>query len=157
MYSILYLYTPTHNYPQHTPSHSHRTLPSSVELPFQSFKASNFNDTHIQHIKSTYILRVPQSMSPRGNWDSPPPLPQTSVPLPPGTTGGGGAHSPAGEGVREYQFRRLEKNLALCLLCVLQSTASIGSQSQCEQFKPLGMLWRFYVPHKLNHFKPSLL
>ncbi len=32
---------------------------------------------------------------------------------------GGGAHSLAGEGWRESQFRRLEKSLALCLLCVL--------------------------------------
>jgi hypothetical protein len=31
--------------------------------------------------------------------------------------GGGGVHSPAGEGLRESQFLRLEKNLALCLLC----------------------------------------
>jgi hypothetical protein len=29
----------------------------------------------------------------------------------------GGAHSPAGEGLGESQFRRLEKSLALCLLC----------------------------------------
>jgi len=28
-----------------------------------------------------------------------------------------GAHSPAGEGLGESQFRRLEKSLALCLLC----------------------------------------
>ncbi len=30
---------------------------------------------------------------------------------------GWGAHSPAGEGLGESQFRRLEKRLALCLLC----------------------------------------
>jgi hypothetical protein len=30
---------------------------------------------------------------------------------------GGGAHSPAGKGLGESQFRRLEKSLALCLLC----------------------------------------
>ncbi len=44
----------------------------------------------------------------------PTPLSPASVPLPPE---GGGAHSPADEGLGESQFRRLEKNLALCLLC----------------------------------------
>jgi hypothetical protein len=48
----------------------------------------------------------------------------------------------------------LRKGLALCLLCVLQSTASMGPQSQCEQFKPLGMfLHFFYVLHKFHHLK----
>ncbi len=30
---------------------------------------------------------------------------------------GGGTHSPEGEGLGESRFRRLEKSLALCLLC----------------------------------------
>jgi hypothetical protein len=38
--------------------------------------------------------------------------------VPPPGTKGGGAHSPAGKGLGESQFRRLEKGLALCLLCV---------------------------------------
>jgi hypothetical protein len=38
-------------------------------------------------------------------------------PPPPRPKGGGEAHSPAAKGVGESQFRRLEKNLALCLLC----------------------------------------
>jgi len=46
-------------------------------------------------------------MSPRRNWDSPTPR-QRVCPSP-----------PAGEGLGESQFRRLEKNLALCLLCGL--------------------------------------
>ncbi len=33
--------------------------------------------------------------------------------------GGGGVHSPAAKGVEESQFRRLEKSLALYLLCAL--------------------------------------
>ncbi len=41
----------------------------------------------------------------------PPPLSPASVPLPP-EPGGGGAHSPAGEGLGESQFRRLEKKLS---------------------------------------------
>ncbi len=36
---------------------------------------------------------------------------------PPPVPKGGGAHSPAAKGVGESQFQRLEKRLALCLLC----------------------------------------
>ncbi len=55
----------------------------------------------------------PQCVSPRQNWDPPTPLPQASVTseLPPESKGGG-THSPAGEGVGESQFRRLEKMLS---------------------------------------------
>jgi hypothetical protein len=38
---------------------------------------------------------------------------------PPGPKGGG-AHSPAAKGVGESQFQRLEKRLALCLLCAMR-------------------------------------
>ncbi len=50
-------------------------------------------------------------MSPRRNWDPLTPFPASewNVP-PPGTKRG--AHSPAGEGVGESQFRRLEKKLS---------------------------------------------
>ncbi len=48
----------------------------------------------------------------------PPPLSPATVPLP-RTKGGGGAHSPANEGVGESQFRRLEKKLStLPTLCL---------------------------------------
>ncbi len=56
-------------------------------------------------------------MSPRWNWDSPTPLAASECALPPRTKGWG-AHSPAAKGVGESQFQRLEKRLALCLLCV---------------------------------------
>jgi len=55
-------------------------------------------------------------MSPRWNWDSPTPLAASECALPPGPKGGG-AHSPAAKGVGKSQFQRLEKRLALCLLC----------------------------------------
>ncbi len=55
-------------------------------------------------------------MSPPWNWDSPTPLDASECALPPGPKGGG-AHSPAAKGVGESQFQRLEKRLALCLLC----------------------------------------
>ncbi len=62
------------------------------------------------------LYRVPQCMSPRQNWDSPTStLSPASVPLPPEPRGG--TDSPAGEGLGESQFRRLEKCLSLCLLC----------------------------------------
>jgi hypothetical protein len=66
--------------------------------------------------QSTYIYRAPQCLSPRRNWDSPTPLAASECALPPGPKGGG-AHSPAAKGVGESQFQRLEKRLALCLLC----------------------------------------
>ncbi len=55
-------------------------------------------------------------MSPRWNWDPPHPFSRKRVCPPPGPKGGG-AHLPAAKGVGESQFQRLEKRLALCLLC----------------------------------------
>ncbi len=69
--------------------------------------------------QSTYIYRAPQCMSPRWNWDSPTPLAASECALPPDQRVGGGAHSPAAKGVGESQLQRLEKRLALCLLCAL--------------------------------------
>jgi hypothetical protein len=53
----------------------------------------------------------------------PTPLPHASVSSP--RAKGWRAHSPAGEGLGESQFRRLEKSLALCLLCDLNPTVSL--------------------------------
>jgi hypothetical protein len=47
----------------------------------------------------------------------PTPLPQGSVPSPPGQRVGGGAHAPAGEGVGSPYSDDWRKSLALCLLC----------------------------------------
>jgi hypothetical protein len=59
-------------------------------------------------------------MSPRRNWYSPTPSLASDCGPPPGNKDGeGGAHSLAGEGLGESQSRRLEKSLALCLLCGL--------------------------------------
>ncbi len=74
--------------------------------------------TRVLAPQSTYINRVPQCMSLRRNWDSPTPfLASYSMPLPPEPRGA--AHSPAGEGLGESQFRRLEKKL--CTLSTLVS------------------------------------
>ncbi len=52
-----------------------------------------------------------------GNGTLPNPLPPASVSLPP-EQGGGGAYAPAGEGWgNPNSDGRLEKSLALCLLC----------------------------------------
>ncbi len=74
--------------------------------------------------QSTYIYRAPQCMSPRWNWDSPTPLASSECALPPGPKGGG-AHWPAAKGVGESQFQRLEKRLALCLLCVCRGWRNV--------------------------------
>ncbi len=52
-----------------------------------------------------------QCMSPRRNWDSPNPSLASECAPPPPEPGVGG-HSPAGEGLEESQFRRLEKKLS---------------------------------------------
>ncbi len=51
------------------------------------------------------------------------PLSPESVPLPP-ERGGGGAHSPGGEGWGSPNSDDLRKRLALCLLCVAAATKS---------------------------------
>jgi hypothetical protein len=66
----------------------------------------------------TYMSRVPHCLSTRPNWDSPTPSPPSESVLPPGAKRGG-THSPAGEGVGECQFGRLEKKPStLSTLCV---------------------------------------
>ena len=59
-------------------------------------------------------------MSPRRNWDSPNPS-LASECAPPPRTKGGGAHSPVGEGLGEFQFRRscvLHPKYTCPLLCI---------------------------------------
>ncbi len=58
------------------------------------------------YIKSSTVY----CMSPRRNGFSNPSLASECAPSP--RTGGGGAESPAGEGLGESQFRRLEKKLS---------------------------------------------
>jgi hypothetical protein len=69
------------------------------------------------HKVLTYIEH--HSVCPLVGWDSPTPFSRKRVcPPPPPGPKSGGAHSPAAKGVGESQFQRLEKRLALCLLCV---------------------------------------
>ncbi len=64
-----------------------------------------------------YIYKEYHSVCPLvGVGALPTPLSPASVPLPPEPRGAGGrAHSPAGEGLGESQFRRLEKKLSTLL------------------------------------------
>ncbi len=89
---------------------SHMIPTSPLQLGDLHMKGSTFS-VYTKHIymKSTTVY-VPSSEL------GPPPLSPASVPLLPEPKGGG-AHSPAGEGLGESQFRRLEKSLALCLPC----------------------------------------
>ncbi len=75
------------------------------------------------------------SVCPLVGFGTPPTLlPQASVPSPPDQrVGGGGVHSPAAKGVEESQFRRLEKSLALCLLC--------GEEFFSDEQSPTFYLW----------------
>jgi hypothetical protein len=66
----------------------------------QTHKARIFKEYHVH------------CMSPRRNWDSPTSRSRQRVCPPPPGTKGGGAHSPAGEGLGESQSRRLEKHLS---------------------------------------------
>jgi hypothetical protein len=76
----------------------------------------------------------------------PTPLSPASVPPPPRTKGEE-AHSSAGEGLGESRYRRLEKNLALCLVPTLWWSlsrrlvpAAQGSHKKC---RPLLLQCRF--------------
>jgi hypothetical protein len=67
-------------------------------------------------------------MSPGQNWDSPNPS-LASECTPPPRTGGGGAHSPAGEGLGASQFRRLEKKFSTLPTLWLEGMFPMGCVS----------------------------
>ncbi len=77
----------------------------------KNLSASSTKNLEIRYNHKVHIYLAYHSVCPLGrpNWD--PPLPQASVSLPRNQRGGGAGdtHSPAGEGVGEPQFRRLEK------------------------------------------------
>jgi hypothetical protein len=97
--------------------------------------------------QSTYIYSEPQCMSPRRNWVSPNPLSPASVTLPPEPKGAG-THSPAGEGLGESQFRRLEKKLRT--LSTLRSWGrvfvGVGTTSTTEYTQSSKSCFLAYIP-----------
>jgi hypothetical protein len=60
---------------------------------------------------------------------------------------GGGAHSPAAKGVGESQFQRLEKRLALCLLCGRMCSAKNQNISKSSGYTLCNLLWAIYNMH----------
>jgi hypothetical protein len=78
-------------------------------LPHKVCIYKEYNSVHVCPLVGIGTLPTPRSPA--------------SVPLSPETEG---VHSPAGEGLGESQFRRLEKSLALCLLCGLPSSLTRG-------------------------------
>jgi hypothetical protein len=73
--------------------------------------------------QSTYIQYLEyHSVCPLVGIGTPPPSPASECAHPPGTQGGGGAHSATDEGVGESLFRRLEKKIiTLSTLCAAHS------------------------------------
>jgi len=90
-------------------------------------------------------------MSLRWNWDSPTPSAASECALPP-VPKGGGAHSPTAKGVGESQFQRLEKRLALCLLCVfpLPSTPTSPPSQPFHSTSSKRPRLQSHVLHKIN-------
>jgi hypothetical protein len=86
-------------------------------------------------------------MSPRRNWDSPNPS-LASEWAPPPRTGGRGGTLACGWGAGESQIRRLEKSLALFLLCgtwaaIVQNTKARGGTLIGIFLPCLGEWWHF--------------
>jgi hypothetical protein len=84
-------------------------------------------------------------MSPRRNWNSPDPslANECASPLEPK---GGGAPSPAGEGLGESQFRRLEKKLStLPILCAMTDQTSLRLASQLEMEAAMSFIYNSFL------------
>jgi hypothetical protein len=97
--------------------------------------------THKVHIYKEYHSKCPLV----GIGTLPPPLSPASVPLPPETKGRGVTFA-CGWEVGESQFRRLEKSLALCVLCgstllhILSSTVGrmiLTGPMECRREEPM--------------------
>jgi hypothetical protein len=97
------------------PKKSRFSEPTPSNGPCNKFARTVPSYYIVEITKCRYLKSITVDI-PRRNWDSPTPS-LASECAPPPRTKGGGAHSLAGEGLGEPQFRRLEKSLALCLFC----------------------------------------
>ncbi len=80
-------------------------------FPHQADCQTNSDHDPISHSNKVHTHKEYHSVCPLVRIGTiPPPLSPASVPLPP-VSKGGGAHSRAGEGLGEFQFKRLEKKL----------------------------------------------
>jgi hypothetical protein len=92
-------------------------------------------------------------MSPRRNLDSPTlSLASDCAPPPESNRKGGGARSPGGEGVGESQFQRLEKSLALCLLCAVTAVFLSAMLPSLPYYKEPSLF--FLLANKMNTALP---
>ncbi len=82
-------------------------------------------------------------MSPRRNWDSSTPSTASECAPLPGAKGGGGAHSPAGEGLGESQFWRLETRAQHSAYSVIRPNhvATTQDVSVFDEFCLFPVLW----------------
>jgi hypothetical protein len=118
-YGFLYLELHFTAYTQLQP---HPNIPSTLQIPesgcHQTEPCSDKLETFWDDRSHKVLIYIEHhSVCPLvGIRDSPTPLAASECALPPRPKGGG-AHSPAAKGVGESQFQRLEKRLALCLLC----------------------------------------
>jgi hypothetical protein len=78
-------------------------------------------------------------MSPRRNWDSPNPSLASECAPPP--QNGDGAQLPAGEGLGESQFRRLEKKLSTLPILWRRLFENYTYPVPCWEGKMLGWEW----------------
>ncbi len=105
-------------------------------LPKSFFRETLSHKVHIN------IYRVPQYMSLRWNWNSPTPSLASECAPPPRTKGGGGAHSPAGMGLGESQFRRLKEKLStLPTLWPVPLSKRIVAGSTCQFWEQSAEFW----------------
>jgi hypothetical protein len=87
-----------------------------------------------------------------GTGTLPTPLSPAIVPLPP-EPGGGGAHLPAGEGLGESQFRRLEKKLSTLPSTVWVPASCDTVKSEGRQMKQCLLKYiKIKVPQFFKHF-----
>ncbi len=91
----------------------------------------------------------------------PHPFSRKRVCPPPGPKGGG-AHLPVAKGVGESQFQRLEKRLALCLLCALilyiqpislHINVSVDWKSAPNSVLLLSEFWKLILRHVMAFLK----
>ncbi len=89
--------------------------PAQIMVPLYCPIITGHRSTQIA--QRTYILREPQCLFPRPNWDSPTPSPTSEYAPPRNKKGVGGIHTRLCVGTVSPNSDDWRKSLALCLLC----------------------------------------
>jgi hypothetical protein len=110
--------------------------------------------------QSTFIHRVPQCLSPHRNWDYPIFLSLSRkrvCPSPPEPKGG--THPPAGDGVGESQFRRLQKKLSTLsfILCSELTVQRLNIFLQATRSKNRNLCTTYKMKHLVHRIIYSIL